>query len=347
MNVVTCMNNKLIVNNKDDEIIPLVKKRIILSQNGFLSISNNSVLESLSSLNKLNTIGGSLHIEHNVTLESLTGLENLTKIQNNLSIGRESFSNDASSEGNSSLTDLCAIRHLIINGEITENEYYIDDNAYNPTYEEIQSTSNICNQSNIYSGNLTLSSQTQIDTFTYTTISGSLIIRDSENNITNLNSLSSLVYVGGQIVIDRNSKLVSLNGLENIKEVKENLVITNNNRLTSLNGLGNVNSIVGYLFIEDNSSLISLEGLNNLTSINEGIRVEDNDLITSLNGLNSLISINENLNIYNNDNLINLCAVSQLITNGQITTNEYFVLNNAYNPTYTEIQNVGSGGCEK
>ena len=53
------------------------------------------------------------------------------------------------------------------------------------------------------------------------------------------------------------------------------------------------------------------------------------------------------MEISKNDNLINLCAVRQLITNGQITSNEYFVVNNAYNPNHTEIQNIGSDGCEK
>ena len=98
------------------------------------------------------------------------------------------------------------------------------------------------------------------------------------------------------------------------------------------------------MYKTDNSSLISLEGLNNLTVINEGFLIENNDALTSLSGLNNLISISDNLNIYNNYNLMNLYAVHQLITNGQITITEYFAVNNAYNPSHIEIQNIGIGG---
>lgn len=296
-NSYTSLKKKLFINDNDDEIIPLVKKRTILSQNGFLSISNNSVLESLSSLNKLTTVGGSLHIEHNTTLESLTGLENLTTIKNNLSIGRESFSNNSSSKGNSSLTDLCAIRQLIINGQITENQYYVDDNAYNPTYNDIKNN-NTCVKSTAYTGHLFLSTQNQVDSFTYTGINGDLTIY-SWGDILNLEGLKSLTFV------------------------------------------------TGYVNIGQNSSLTSLVGLDNLVSIGADFNIYNNNVLVNLEGLNSITSAGGNLKINDNNALINLCGIKQLIINGQIVNGAYLVENNAYNPTYTEIQNIGSGSCEK
>lgn len=358
-------------NNTDWVKIPSASQRIILTQNGFFSISNNPALKSLAGLNKLSSIGGTLYIERNESLESLAGLESLVDIKKNVSIGKDSFAKfPPPSQGNSSLTDFCGIQHLIQNGQITKNEYFVDNNAYNPSYEEMQSTADICTQSNVFPGNLTLASQTQIDAFNYTTIKGSLTIRDGENNITNLNNLKGLVSVGGGLIIDQNPNLISLNGLENLTIVKENLIISNNTSLTSLSGLDNILTINGCLYLVDNTSLTSLMGLSKLTTINDFFRIEGNNKLSSLNGLNNLNSINDdlsiyenelltsldgldnlgtisrNLNIFYNDVLTDFCSIRQLIIDGEITVNEYNVDDNAYNPSFTDIQKLDNGGCK-
>lgn len=289
------LDKSILVNT--DEIIPSVSKRTIHSPHGFFSISNNSVLKSLSSLNKLTTIGGSLFIENNATLESLNGLENLITVNNNLRIGNDSFSRANSYAGNSSLTDLCAIRHLIVNGQIAKNEYYVYYNFYNPTYNEIQNK-DTCLKGTTYTGHLFLDNQEDVDNFNYTRVNGDLTI-----------------YSWGKI--------------------------------KNLNGLKTLTSVSGYVNIGNNTSLSSLSGLDNLTSVGKDFSVYFNDALTNLNGLNSITSVGENLKVYENKALTNLCGMRQLITNGQISSDEYKVNENAYNPSYEEIQNIGSTGCEE
>lgn len=232
----------------------------------------------------------------------------------------------------------------------------------------------------IYDGSLSLT-QEQINTFNYTKVTGNLLIHGFEDQtITNLEGLSNLSSIGGNLEIWVNNNLESLEGLESITSIEGNLYILENQALTNLTGLDGIISIGGSFILNNNDALISLDGLSNLTSVEGEFRVFWNDVLTSFNDLDAITSIGGDLSIWDNDNLINLngletlttlggnlyigrntnpsasgvgnnilfnlCGVSQLITNGQITSEEYFVGTNAYNPTYTEIQNSGSGGCE-
>ncbi|GAA3523771.1 hypothetical protein GCM10022393_43280 [Aquimarina addita] len=233
----------------------------------------------------------------------------------------------------------------------------------------------------IYNGTLSLT-QEQIDTFEYTKVIGNLFIHGFDNNsITNLNGLSSLSSVEGNLQIWVNDNLESLEGLEALTTLGGDLHILENPILKNLMGLNGITSIGGNLILSTNNTLISLDGLNNLASVEGEVTVNRNDDLTSFDDLDAITSIGGYLNIWENDNLINLngletltalggnlyigtttnprasgvgnnilfnlCGVSQLIINGQITSEEYFVRSNAYNPTYIEIQTTGSGGCQR
>lgn len=86
-------------------------------------------------------------------------------------------------------------------------------------------------------------------------------------------------------------------------------------------------------------------GLDNLVSVGTNLSIHSNSILVNLEGLNNITSLEGNLN--DNDVLTNLCDIKKLIINGQITSDEYFIENNFYNPNYAEIQNINSGGCEK
>lgn len=232
----------------------------------------------------------------------------------------------------------------------------------------------------IFDGTLSLT-QELINNFKYTKITGNLLIHGfNDNSISNLNGLSNLSSVEGDIEIWTNHNLETLEGLESLTSIGGNLDIVENNTLKNLNGLEGIISIEGTLRLNNNDALISLEGISNLASIGLNFRVYWNDVLTSFNDLDAITSVGGYIDIWDNDNLINLngletlttlggnlyigkntnpsasgignnilynlCGVSQLITNGQVTSEEYFVGTNAYNPTYTEIQTTGSGGCE-
>ena len=74
--------------------------------------------------------------------------------------------------------------------------------------------------------------------------------------------------------------------------------------------------------------------MENLSSIGENLSILDNDNLISLNGLENLTTLGNSLYIgTNNDSakagnlaLKNLCAISQLITSGEVTSNEYKVM---------------------
>ncbi len=135
-------------------------------------------------------------------------------------------------------------------------------------------------------GDVTLSSQTEVDNFltTYpncTEMAGRLHIfnNDATPYITDLSPLSNLTSIGGE------------------------LSITNNDHLTNLEGLNTLTSIGGQLFIGINKSLKNYEGLNALTSIGRDFTAILNDSLTNFEGLDALTLVGENLFISLNENL--------------------------------------------
>lgn len=93
--------------------------------NGDLSIESNQNLIELAGLNNLTSINGKLRIEYNDSLLNLDELGNLTSITDELRI-----------RYNSILTNFCGISNLINNGTLSGN-YVVNNNAYNPTQQDI------------------------------------------------------------------------------------------------------------------------------------------------------------------------------------------------------------------
>ncbi|NQY05275.1 MAG: hypothetical protein HRT68_03465 [Flavobacteriaceae bacterium] len=96
-------------------------------------INFNESLTSIESLNNLNSINGILYIGSNNSLSSLSGLESLALLTNAY-IG-VLYSDTSMSVPNNNLSDFCALTNLFTNG--TYGDVYIDNNAYNPTVQDI------------------------------------------------------------------------------------------------------------------------------------------------------------------------------------------------------------------
>ncbi|QHI35128.1 Internalin-A [Kordia antarctica] len=98
-----------------------------------INIKNNDSLTNLTGLDNLTTISNLLIIEDNYSLTSLTGLENLTTVVNDIRIGHDGFI----SRPNPSLSNFCALTNLFTNGNYDANLVNIQDNAYNPSAQDI------------------------------------------------------------------------------------------------------------------------------------------------------------------------------------------------------------------
>lgn len=108
-------------------------------------IINNSALTSLQGLNALTTTK-SLEISGNANLQTVDGLENLTNLGSygatnlgDLKIGVMWVDIGPSLQNypNPNLTDFCALQNLFVNGNGLERDVVIQNNAYNPTAQDI------------------------------------------------------------------------------------------------------------------------------------------------------------------------------------------------------------------
>ena len=230
-------------------------------------------------------------------------------------------------------------------------------------------------RSNIFYGNVVLTSQEDVDNFgleRYTEITGYLIIGglDAED-ITNLEPLLGLNYIGNYLVISFNNQLSKLDGLDSLIHIKtwaqlyDNTTLNNinglrnlekvgdpmflnsgsisiifNPELQNLDGLLNLTEVSGYVHISNNTSLLNIDGLANLERI-EYLLIINNDNISHINGLRNTLSIAKEIIITQNDGLNDFCGLETLFSNIDYE-GIYQVELNEYNPT---VQDIIDGNC--
>ena len=163
----------------------------------------------------------------------------------------------------------------------------------------------------VYTGDLMLNTQAQVDGFNFTSVTGSL--RVLSTNISNLNGLSELTTVGEDFYIAGTS-VVNVDALSNLASVGDLFTINNNRFLTNVDGLYNLADVGGFLSIGDNPVLSNLNGLTGLTSIGS-LSLSDNDLLNNINGLSNLtVSVIRFLTIENNNALTDLNGLGSIKT---------------------------------
>jgi len=243
-------------------------------------------LTSLSGLENLTSVGGSLLIYENPALTSLTGLNNLTSV-NRMNIMH-----------NPVLTSLQALNDLTDPGE----SLLI---AYNPSLTSVSGLENLKSVNGSISVH-TNSSLTSLSGLENLTSVGSLDISWNPA-LTSLHGLNKLLSVDGEMYISY-SPLINLEGLSNLASVG-NLSIYANTNLSSFAGLESLTSVRWNLYIYSNSSLTSLIDLSNLTSVG-GLHIGYTAL-TNLEGLDNLTSVGD-LIIDGNPNLASLAALENL-----------------------------------
>ncbi|MCB0841583.1 MAG: hypothetical protein KDD99_33180, partial [Bacteroidetes bacterium] len=129
----------------------------------------------------------------------------------------------------------------------------------------------------VYSGNIYLNSQADVDAFSYTEVTGFLAIIGTDIN--HLDGLSSLTSIGGDLIIYENPSLTNINGLSALTSVGKTLEIVGNASLLNIDGL---------------SSLVSVGAeLPAIYGANFALLIISNPLLTDLDGLSSLSALNE------------------------------------------------------
>jgi len=343
---------------------------------GNLTISNNDALttisaplgESPSGLDHLDYVGGDIRIENNPALTTLKGLYGITSIEglhinnNNALITMFEGFDNLRSVGELYISDNDLLKDLSF-GKLkrVENNFTIKNNpklhfllAENLRDQVIsgEGIGGVITVENnfdaIWEGDYGITNQADLDALTgYVRVSGSLTVNCDLENLTGLESLTS---IGGSLLIGSanqtvhlyNPSLTSLSGLGNLTSVEGHLVIGNNNALISLAGLENLTyagaitindndllinlialeklSTVGSLFITSNPALIDLSGLKSLTLVKERLVISRNYALTSLTGLENLTAAGELL-LSSNSALTTLVALENLTSVGDLWIN--------------------------
>ncbi|QOD61778.1 hypothetical protein H9I45_04845 [Polaribacter haliotis] len=292
----------------------------------------NSVLTSISALKNLKTVGG-IYLFGNSSLKSIEVFKNISFLKSDLIISNNS--------NLISLNGLNNIKKIVGRLEISNN----------PNVNSLEQLKNLNNIGSslwvIGNGNIN-----SIEVFkNLSTINGDLYFSDI--NIKNLIGLENIKSIKGKLILTNNNLLENIEDLRNIVTIGDFITISNNNSLTSFKGL-NIEKVEGNLSIEDNLLLTSLSGLENIKDIKKDIIINSNTNLKTLKGLSSLSNIGGKLyigrdsrdNKTGNPKLTNFCEISNLIRDGIISIDEYFIKNNLYNPTYQQIQNNSSDGCK-
>ncbi|PSR51874.1 hypothetical protein AHMF7605_28600 [Adhaeribacter arboris] len=311
-----------------------------LTEAAYLTINGNTNLNNLSSLNNLKTVRHLLKIS-NSRFTSLKGLENLTavrylQIERNTELvslaGLEKLTVkwDIDIQNNPRLSQCCILPALI---EGAAGDVIIANNA--PTCNSAAEIEAACPK--VYQGDITLSTQAEVDAFKYTEVTGTLNII-GQSDIINLQPLTRLSKVGS-LYIGYNHALSSLAGLENLTSVEKNLTINSNYVLQDLKGLKNLISVGGKFDLEFNPRVTTLAGQESLTSVGE-LEIS-NCTITSLTGLGKLTSLKK-LTINNNKSLTSLVGLEDL-TSVEV---DLYITSNSQLSNLTGLENLTSVGRE-
>lgn len=280
----------------------------------------NKMLRSLAALQSLKFIGKDLIILDCDTLASLNGLQNVDSIKGSIYIGVEGWKTPPAARSNDSLSNFCALNHVITSGGFL-GSYFVANNAYNPMQTDFAAGK--CT-SNVFNGNVQLGSQAEIDAFSnkYKVVTGKLQVFGATSK--NLAPLSGIDTVLGKLEILTTDSLESLDGL-NVKYVGSNV------------------------YLDGNKALKNINALNKLTFIGKDLVILDCDLLTSLNGLDNVDSIKGTVYIgteawktppvaRGNDTLVDFCAIKDVVNNGGLL-GAYNVDFNNYNPSKADLAN--------
>ena len=264
------------------------------------TLSGNLTLTTQQQLDAFNftSVTGNLAIHENATgdITNIGGLSDLTSLGGSLTV-----------QNNPALNSFCGLYPLFNGGYA--GSYSITGNAVNPTAAQIIS-GGTCP---IFVGDITLTTQVQVDGFNYTGVTGDLVIYESSpGTITNLNALSQLTFVGGDLSFNHNTAITHLDALSNLTSIGGTLNIQQTS-LANINGLSHLTTLGSLLIAFMNNSLTNIDGLSHVTILNGEIRLFANNALTNVDGLSG-IKTAQHIDIVQNTALTNINGLSHLQT---------------------------------
>ena len=284
-------------------------KKLKITQ-GYFYVLNNDALVDLKGLDSYTTCAnGEFRIQDCDNLQSITGLENMLYIYGSIYLINNLLLNDLTAWKN--LEKISGRIYVVNNKSLTsingfDNINQIEDLDLldNPILTDLKGLRNINSIEgiNIRNNNLLsdLSSFNKITSVQYLTI-------ESSNSVTDLKGFCNLQNIGVKLNIYRNPKLIDLTGLEKLNSLSH-LYIHSNDSLLSLKGLNNLNKIINNSYsitIGNNKNLKSLYGLNNLSQVNGYIQIFNNALLTDFCPLKLLFTKGNNSDLNFSNNAIN------------------------------------------
>jgi len=209
-----------------------------------------------------------------------------------------------------------------ITGLLPNTTYYLRAYATNSIGTSYGEEINFTTGSTIYSGDIYLKNQQEVDDFGsmgYTEVTGDLVIEpEIPTHFSNLKGLSSLTSIGGALIISKTIGLNDFSDLKNLTTVGDYIILAYNQGLTSI-GMESLSLVGNYFNIIYNEDLIDLEGLTKLRS-NGGA---------------------PDLTIWSNTKLKDYCGIKPLLSD---FTGIFSVMSNLYNPSQ---QDIIDGNCSQ
>ena len=186
-------------------------------------------------------------------------------------------------------------------------------------------------------GDLTLTTQAEVDAFNCAEVLGHLSIQFSDA-LVNLSGLSELTSVGGGLAIWGNAALTSLDGLGSLTSIGERLLIYQNDVLGDIGALESLASVGGYISISRNSLLANIDGLSGLNIVAD-LYIAFNGTLSDIDGLAGVTAVTGILKISGNDSLDDISGLSNLTSVGNLTVGG--ILESEGNASLTNLEGLG------
>ncbi len=220
----------------DNSRLSTLEGLVNLKQVGGLGITDNVLLDDLSSLPPLKEIKGNVHIGGN-GLQSLEGLDSLATIGGDLLLLYEN-----------NLADLHGLENLTTIG----NDFWLLRNGALNNLSGLEQLRSIGAELDIQDndGLLSLQGLEQLRSI------GQNFFIEENDVLVDLNGLQGLDSIGGTLLIYKNSALSSLDGLEQLQYIGSELFISRNVTLASLEALNHsILPLDHVIYIFNNSNL--------------------------------------------------------------------------------------------